>query len=83
MTAVDVRLNLPDDVADEARQNGLLTPEAIERLLRSELKKRSIEALFETADRLAALGNPMTEAEIEAEIEAARKERRARQSRSH
>jgi hypothetical protein len=56
-------------LAREAEANGLLTPESIESLLREEIKRRRVNALFAAADRLADLNSaPLTEAEVEAEI---------------
>ncbi|MBD0340358.1 MAG: hypothetical protein ICV61_05515, partial [Microcoleus sp. Co-bin12] len=47
-------------------------------LLREEIRRRRVNQLFEAADRLANLDvPPLTEAEVEAEIEAARRSRRA------
>lgn len=52
--------------------------EAIETLLREEIRRRRVDQLFSVADRLANLDAPMlTESEVEAEIEAARHSRRA------
>jgi hypothetical protein len=65
-------LNLPDDLVQEAEANGLLKPESISAWLREEIRRRRVNRFFAAADRLAALGEPMTEAEIEAEIAAAR-----------
>jgi len=78
MISLDLKLLLPDSLAQEAEEAGLLSPEAIERLLRSELRKRRTEQLFEAADRLAALElEPLTMEEVEAEIQAARAEKSA------
>ena len=77
MTTLELQLVLPDSVAHEAEANGLLNSAAIEALLRAELRRRRVDQLFDAADRLAALNMPLTEAEIEAEIQAARKARRA------
>jgi hypothetical protein len=75
---VQFDLKLPDSLAREAQAAGLLTPEAIEKLLREEIRRRRVSQLFEVADRLAALDMPpLTEAEVEAEIKAAREERQA------
>ena len=77
MTQLDIHLALPDGLAREAEAEGLLTPQAIERLLREEVRRRRVDELFETADRLQALDIPtMSEAELEAEIQAARAEGR-------
>lgn len=75
-----LEINLPDSLAKEAEQAGLLTSEAIAKLLREAMERRQgIDELFAAMDRMAAVeGEPMTEDEIQAEIEAARAERRAR-----
>jgi hypothetical protein len=77
MTTVERKLMLPEELAREAEALGLLTPEALERLLRREIRRSHVEQLFESADRLAALPDPaLTAAEVEAEIQAARQEKR-------
>ncbi len=82
MTSVELRLNLPDSLAREAEAIGLLEPEAIERLLREEVRRHHIDQLFEAADRLANLDMPaLTEAEVEGEIQAARADRLATHAR--
>lgn len=76
--SAELKINLPDGLAREAEANGLLTPESIESLLREELKRRRVNGLFAAADRLANIETPpLTEAEVEAEILAARQSRRA------
>lgn len=70
---LEIRLSLPDSVAQEAEASGLLQSESLEILLREELRRRRAQRFFEAADRLAALDEPpMTEAEVEAEIQAVR-----------
>ena len=76
----EVTVTLPDDLAQQARKAGLLRPEALAALLRDAMRERRIERLFSTMDKLAQLQPPLTEAEIAAEIEAARAERRARKA---
>ena len=77
--SAELKVILPDALAREAEANGLLTPEAIETLLREELKRRRLSHLFAAADRLAALSSaPLTAEEVEAEITAARQARRIR-----
>ena len=77
MVAREITLQLPDNLAREAEANGLLTTESIEALLREEIKRRRVEKLFVAADRLADLDlSPLTEEEMEAEIQAARDESR-------
>jgi hypothetical protein len=76
MTTLHVQLTLPDRLAQEAEAGGLLKPEVLERLLQDEIRRRRAGRLLETVDRLAALDlPPLTEAEVEAEIEAARQQR--------
>jgi hypothetical protein len=79
MAQVEFKLLLSDSLAREAEANGLLTPESIEALLRNELQRRkSVTLLFDAADRLAALDlPPLTDAELEAEIQAVRDARRS------
>ena len=72
----EILLTLPDNLAREAEANGLLKPEFIASLLRAEIRRRRINKLFAAADRLADLDEPLTDAEIEAEIAASRRERR-------
>ncbi|HEY3137057.1 MAG TPA: hypothetical protein VGL29_13595 [Blastocatellia bacterium] len=75
MSTVELKLILPDSLAHEAEGSGLLTSESIEALLRAEIRRRRVNKLFAAADRLAGLGTPLTEAEIEAEIAAVRQSR--------
>ena len=76
--SAELKVTLPDGLAREAEANGLLTAEAIEELLRAELQRRRVGRLFAAAERLAESdAPPLTEAEVEAEIAAARRERRA------
>jgi hypothetical protein len=70
---VELRLTLPDSLAREAEAKGLLTPQALESLLRAELQRGRVNQLFQAAERLATLP-PLTEAEVEAEIQAVRAE---------
>jgi hypothetical protein len=76
----EVTLTLPDTLAQEARAAGLLTPQALEAMLRETLRKQRVDGLFTAMDNMATVDLPMTEAEIQAQIEAARAERRARRS---
>jgi len=77
MLALEIKLDLPDSLAQEAQNAGLLTPEAIEQLLLAEIRRRRVNRLFDIADNLAALDTPpMSIEEIEAEIQAARRGKR-------
>ncbi len=77
MTTLEI--TLPDGLAKEAKDAGLLAPEAIEALLREAVRQRRIDRLFEIKKELRTSGiAPMTAEEIEAEIRAARDEARRR-----
>jgi hypothetical protein len=78
MAMQELTVTLPEGLAREAQAIGLLRPEALERLLREEIRRRRTEQLFAAADGLAGVDlPPLTEAEVTAEIQAARTERRA------
>ncbi len=78
MTTLELKLTLPDPLAQEAQAIGLLTPEALERLLREEIRRRRTDRLFDAADHLAALpAPPLSEQQVLAEIEAARAARQS------
>lgn len=69
-----LQIELPDDTAQAARAAGLLTPQALDRLLTEALRKReAANSLLSIADRVAAAGiAPMTMEEINTEVKAAR-----------
>ncbi len=70
-------IDLPDNLAQAARDAGLLNPEAIESMLRENLRRRAVDGLFVAADRLAAANfPPMTLEEIQQEVDVARAQRK-------
>ena len=73
-----LQIELPDSTAQAARAAGLLTPQALDRLLTQALRRReAANSLLSIADRVAAAGiAPMSMQEINAEVKAARSERR-------
>jgi len=75
-----IQIELPDATAQAARDAGLLTPQALERLLNEAIRRRqAADALLAIADRVAAAGiPPMSMEEINSEVKAARAERRQR-----
>ena len=81
MTTLELTLNLPDELASKAQAAGLLNSEAIEKLLREQLRRQAGQELRAMMDKLSAAGTPpMSEEEIQAEIDAYRAERRAKRS---
>jgi post-segregation antitoxin (ccd killing protein) len=74
----NITVSLPDDLAQQAQAAGLLLPAALETLLREAMKRRDVDQLFGSIDKLNALVPALTEKEIDAEIAAARAERARR-----
>jgi hypothetical protein len=75
-----IQIELSDATATAARKAGLLTPEALERLLTDAIRHRqAADALLAIADRVAEAGiEPMSMEEIDTEVKAARAERQRR-----
>ena len=75
-----IQIELPDARARAAREAGLLTPQALDRLLTDALKRQeTADSLLSIAERVAAAGiAPMSMEEINAEVKAARAECRQR-----
>ena len=77
MTELELKLSLPDQLANQAKAAGLLTAESIERLVRDAIRKAAAQRLTEFGKRLREPGTPeFTEAELEAELKAVRAELR-------
>lgn len=76
MTTLELKLNLPDELAQRAQRAGLLTPEAIEAMLREQLRRQAGEQLRATWARMPQ--EELTPA-IEQEIIEAVREVRAEQ----
>ena len=75
-----VQIELSDATALAAREAGLLTSEALERLLTDAIKRRrAADTLLTIADRVTEAGiEPMSMEEIDSEVKAVRAERRRR-----
>jgi hypothetical protein len=72
-----VQITLPDALAQEATEAGLLAPDQMERMLRERLRQERVDRLQAGRARLAAAPlAPMTTEEINAEIDAYRREQR-------
>lgn len=73
-----VQFTLPDDLAQRAQSAGLLSDHVISQLLDDAMRRHSGARLRQTLAKIDALGlPPMSEAEVQAEIVAARAERHA------
>jgi hypothetical protein len=75
----ELLVNLPDDLARQAREAGLLSDAAIRKLLEDAVRRQSGLRLREAMDKLHAANiPPMTDEEVQAEVDAVRAARRAR-----
>ena len=73
MTTLKLTLNLPDDLAQKAQRAGLLTPEAMEAMLREQLRKQAGETLRSIWARLPREDlTPEIEREIVAKVRSVR-----------
>ncbi|MGQ0545351.1 MAG: hypothetical protein ACT4P3_08480 [Betaproteobacteria bacterium] len=71
----EVTVKLPDELANEIKAAGLLDTPELEKVFREALRKKAVGELFSALDEIeAAKLPPMTEEEIQAEIDAARAE---------
>jgi hypothetical protein len=75
-----IQIELPDATAKAARDAGLLTPQALDRLFTDAIRRRqAADSLVSIADRVAAAGiEPRSMEEIDAEVKTVRAERRQR-----
>jgi hypothetical protein len=77
-----IQVDLPEATANAARDAGLLTPAALDRVLMEAIRRRqAADSLLSLADLVAAAGiEEMSMDEINAEVKAARAERRQREA---
>lgn len=75
-----IEIELPEGTARAAQEAGLLTTTVLDRLLTEALRRQhAADSLLSIADRVAAAGfGPLSMDEINAEVKAAREERRRR-----
>lgn len=80
MTTIELMVTLPEALAAQAKSAGLLEEGALARMLEAELERRSqgaADRFFAAVDDLRSLEPPLTQAEIDAEIEAYKAEKNA------
>jgi len=67
-----ITIQLPDDLARQVQQAGLLSSTTIEEILREKLKDRKVETLFSAMEKMASIDAPafMSPEEITSEIAA-------------
>jgi len=82
MTELELKLSLPDQIANQAKAAGLLTSESIERLVREAIRKAAAQRLIDYGRRLREPGGiEITGAELESELKAVRAELREARAR--
>jgi len=82
MTELELKLSLPDRLANQAKAAGLLTSESIERLVRQAIRKAAIQRFTEIGERLRESGGvELTPSELESELKAVRAELREARAR--
>ena len=74
-----VQIDLPDQLAQDAERAGLLSPTALEELLREKLRVQSLQELLRVTDGIAATNDLpyMSPEEVAEEIALMRAEKRA------
>ena len=73
----ELTVTLPDELARKAEAAGILNDQGIERALRDALKREAGLKFLEISKAVQAAGvPPMSEEEIQAEVDAVRKARR-------
>lgn len=84
MTTVNIKLNLPDQIAQQAQRAGLLTDIAIERLIEEALQREAGKQLLDAMQRLRdANVPPLTEDDVAVAVTAARAARKDRGEAGH
>ena len=80
--SITVHLDLTEEVAEKARAAGLLDPKRVASLIEQELNsEQDRRSFFEIVREIRGQpGEPMTMEEIQAEVDAVRAERRAREA---
>jgi len=75
----EVVIKLPDELAQRAKNAGLLSDSAIQALLEDAMRRQAGHQLLDVSRRLQAAGiEPMSIDEIDAEVKAVRAQHRAR-----
>ncbi|MBI2799085.1 MAG: hypothetical protein HYX63_02180 [Gammaproteobacteria bacterium] len=76
----EVIVQLPDELAERAKNAGLLSDRAIQRLIEDAIRREAGRKLLNLADKIHAANIPaMRDDDVVAEVKAVRVERRARQ----
>ena len=82
MTELELKRSLPDQLASQAKAAGLLTSEAMERLVREAIRRAAAQKFIELGKPMREPGGPdIAGAELESELKAVRAELREARAR--
>ena len=82
MAILELTLDLPDRLAQDATEMGLLSPDSLQTLLRESVRSRRIAQIALARARVAEAGiAPLSLEEIQEEVDAVRAKRRDREGR--
>ena len=74
-----IQLEIPEDLAESIRRKGMLTQDGLREMLRDALRSKANAFIGEVTDRIERAGiPPMSDDEIQAEIDAMHAERKCR-----
>jgi hypothetical protein len=74
MTKLELSIDVSDQLAREAREAGLLAPDALADLLQEGVRRKALERI-EAARHKAGPGKPMTLSELQEIVDSVRKRR--------
>ena len=75
---MQVTLNLPDELARRAQSEGLLSAEAVQRMLEDAMRRAAGKKLLNVAGQIHAADiEPMSEEDLAAEVQGYRADKRA------
>lgn len=81
MTTLEVKLNLSDQIAQQAKRAGLLNGRAIERLIEEAVQREAGKKLLDAMQRLRDTNvPPLTEEDVAEAVKAARAARKGSQA---
>jgi len=81
MTRLELQVDLPDQLARDAQAAGLLTSSALRGLLRDAMQRHAAQSLLAGAKRASDAGSkPLSMRQIQAEVNAVRRDKRGSES---
>jgi post-segregation antitoxin (ccd killing protein) len=74
MTKLELSIEVPDQLARDARDAGLLAPDALAEMLQAGIRRKALERI-EAARNRAGPGKPMSLSDIQEVVDSVRKRR--------